>query len=119
MAKYTLDDTWRLCMSMYRWVARQKQKGDKRSVGELKEAWLDAHGFADEELWENCFFCEYAVVTCGGSCEKCPGVLVDDDFHCNTEEYDYEKEPVKFFNKLTSLNRKRLKCNSVIAESKQ
>ncbi len=110
MKKLTLDETWRLCLSMWRWIAKQKKEGVGTNVDNLKHEWLAKH--YPRYVQNNCFFCGYAAVFC----PKCPGRLVDESFLCDNTEYSYFGKPIKFYNKLVSLNRKRLKA---IAEAKK
>ncbi len=107
----TLDKCWKNCMSMWRWVAGEWKKG-RRGVEILKSEWLrrKKHG----HIYNGCFFCEYGRDMKEnpneylGACDNCPGVLVDSNFKCNREAYNYNTDAVKFYNKLRSLNRKRL-----------
>ena len=57
MKKLSLNNTWKYCMRMWRWIADRIKAGDKRSVEDLKKAWLQNH---DIRYIENdCFFCDY------------------------------------------------------------
>lgn len=123
--KMSLGQTWKNCLSMWRWIAKEvrKHKGWKYwsykkrrlRVIELKSEWTDAHGFDNIEF--NCFFCDYAVDSratgcwCirGLGCKWCPARKIDSNFDCSHTPYDYTKYPIKFYNKLVSLNRKRPK----------
>ncbi len=112
--KYTLDETWHLCLSMWRWIAEQIKARSKRSVKELKREWLDKEGFGPYEIDDNCFFCDYARYyndnkTCGCVAGKCPGKLVNKQFSCTNKTYNYEYMSIAFYKKLVSLNRKRNK----------
>lgn len=104
MKKLTLNETWRLCLSMWRWIAKQWREGTELTVGQLKRLWLEKH--EHEGVYLNCFFCEYRYSR--GNCENCPGALVDSAFRCGNSEYEWCKNPIGFYNKLRSLNRKRL-----------
>ncbi len=99
--RFNLEETWRLCLSMWRWIAKQIREGSEESVSDLKEEWLEKEGI--EEIEEDCFFCEYG----GGECGDCPGRLVDPDFHCANDEYYWVDSPILFCNELIRLNRKR------------
>ncbi len=106
MKRLTLDQTWKLCLSMWRWIAKQIREGSEKSVAELKAQWATKHGY--EELHNLCFFCAW-VKPAGRYCAgDCPGEKVEKNFDCNNAKYDYEDEPIAFCNKLVSLNRKRL-----------
>ncbi len=109
MKKLTLDETWKLCLSMWRWIAKMKRAGSKRSVKELKGVWCKKHGLWDVD--NDCFFCEH-VRQEGKRCTinsqtPCPGNKVDRSFVCINTEYNYAQKPIKFYNKLVSLNKKR------------
>lgn len=98
--KQKLDECWKNCLSMWRWIAKEVKAGTDADVGDLKVGWLARHGFSN--ISDNCFFCDY-----GRTYSECPGKLVDKDFNCEDEDYDYWEEPIAFYNKLVSLNRKR------------
>jgi len=107
--KMTLDEAWKNSISMWRWVASQKRKHPYSDVSRLKRVWLKKHGF--DSIFCNCFFCEYDdnENTAGALCDFCPGVLVDKDFGCCYKGYNWWDAPIAFYNKIRSLNRKRLK----------
>ena len=107
-----LDKCWKNCMSMWRWIVGEWKKG-RRGVPNLKSEWLrrKKHGY----VYNDCFFCEYGRSNMKenpneflGACINCPGVLADSKFECNHGAYNYSRDPVKFYNRLRSLNRKRL-----------
>ncbi len=110
MKKLTLDETWRFCMSLWRWVAKEVRiRGwELGLVEELKEEWLDKKGFPFGEVDSNCFFCAYKKNRGYSDCRLCPGRKIDKDFDCFHIDYDFAEEPIKFYNNLVSLNRKRL-----------
>jgi len=99
---FTLDKTWRLCLSMWRWIAKQKREGRDMEINGLKAEWLRKKGIT-EDIQGNCFFCHY----CPGHCGACPGKKVDPSFECTNDAYQYYDKPIAFYNKLVSLNRKR------------
>lgn len=102
-----LNETWKNCMSMWRWISENWKPG--MSVSIMKHQWLSKHGYtSDGGLDQNCFFCEYDVQL-EHDCENCPGTLVDDEFYCGTLEYCFRDKPHKFYLKLRRLNYKRLK----------
>ena len=109
MKKLTLNETWRLCLSMWRWIAKMKRNGSVCSVLELKEIWLIKHGFGLGDIYLGCFFCEEGHHADIGRCVNCPGRKVDQTFDCRYFEYNFQDKPIQFYNKLVSLNRKRLK----------
>jgi len=113
--KLTLDETWKNCLSMWRWIAKEVQSGNSAHVEKLKIEWMNAHGIADGKIYGNCFFCGYAEhrkERYNGYkeyCPECPGVKVSSYFRCERTTYHYKYRPIAFYNKLVSLNRKRLK----------
>ena len=108
MKRLTLNETWKLCLSMWRWIARQWKKRNISADG-LKEEWLDNHGFAYEGIDKDCFFCKYTQQNNDGDCDACPGKMVSERFSCTKITHHYQYKPIAFYNKLVSLNRKRLK----------
>ena len=106
----TLNKTWKECISLWRWVAKQIGEGSTLNVFALKSMWMSDHGFSNIE--SDCFFCEYTKQhdKLGDSvCAKCPGRKVDKNFSCTDNDYNYKHQPVKFYNKIAYLNRKRQK----------
>jgi len=101
--KMNLEDTWKNCLAMWRWIAEQRRKRDKRGVFKLKEVWLEENGF--KRIYENCFFCNYALF----NCPACPGKQVSKRFDCQRKTYHFEYRPIAFYNKLVALNKKRKK----------
>lgn len=101
MKKLNLNETWEQCLKMWRWIVRQPCP---RNIYTLKDTWLKEHGFGNNFLYNDCFFCDYNCV----SCKKCPGYKVDRDFHCENYEYNYSAKPTAFLRKITELNKKRL-----------
>ncbi len=109
MKRLTLGQTWKLCLSMWGWIAKQVREGSRLTVEQLKNQWLIAHGYGDLGIRDNCFFCEYMVSRPIKSCEKgCPGTRIDKKFWCMDHSYHFLDNPIGFLNKLVSLNRKRL-----------
>lgn len=115
MKKYNLEDTWKFCLQMWKWIA--KQKFSKRNlklfdeVHAYKKAWLQKHGFNEVIIVANCLFCHYHETHNGNEiCEKCPAKKIDKHFHCyNIHEYDFRFKPIKFYAKIKELNKIRLK----------
>ena len=109
MKKRTLNQTWILCLQMWRWIA--KVWDVEKNVGELKIQWLREHGFPSnlsDGIYNSCFFCEYNVKRKHGlACRNCPGVLVNKYFTCGNEAYNYETNPAGFYKELLRLNRIR------------
>lgn len=108
MKRLTLNETWKLCLSMWWWIAGQKKKGNTSNINNLKWEWLEGHGFDYGEISEDCFFCEYITQKDIG-CVNCPGKMVSKRFSCTKTTYHYQSKPIAFYNKLVSLNRKRRK----------
>lgn len=98
----TLNETWKQCIAMWKWIA--EQKGVNTVL--LKIRWLGEHGFEGIEC--GCFFCDYADGQAGVDCEKCPAVMIDPNFSCDKPKYHYRKKRIAFYEKLVALNEKRL-----------
>lgn len=107
LRKLSLEETWKLCMSMWRWIAKQWRAG-RRDVDALKREWLEKHGYKGIKIYNDCFFCQYVAKLKELSCSFCPGRKIDIIFNCNRVEYNFKCNPIAFYNKLVSLNRKRL-----------
>lgn len=99
MKKRTLNQTWTLCLRMWRWIA--KNKGRTVKCYRLKAKWLRVNGF--KYVVADCFFCDFAQ----NNCKRCPGKLVDPNFDCGSSDYCYSKKPVAFYKELLRLNRIR------------
>ena len=98
MKKRTLNQTWTLCLRMWRSVAGKWITGADVCI--LKKEWVKENEVSAGP--GNCFFCNYAE-----TCLDCPGGLVDASFHCWNEKYDYETNPPAFYKELLRLNRIR------------
>lgn len=111
--KLTLNETWRLCLSMWRWIAKQVRMGSETAVvWDLKYKWLNKN-WTKTPPKNECFFCEYTKTHYRkdkASCQICPGALVEKQFRCDNRKYHYKSHPIAFYNKLRSLNRKRLQA---------
>ena len=109
MTTKTLNQTWDLCLQMWKWIAETYD--GTISVWALKQTWLNDNGFADIKLYGNCFFCGYDS-GCGfdsdNPCRNCPGRLVDPDFYCAHPNYNFRDKPVEFYNELLRLNQIRI-----------
>jgi transcription elongation factor Elf1 len=58
-----------------------------------------------------CFFCRRGTLASGTNdgnvkCDYCPAKIMDRRFDCCSDTYNYEHEPVKFYNKIVSLYKK-------------
>ena len=104
----TLNQTWTLCLRMWRWIAKvwQTPRYKRYNVEELKEIWLKKNGYKPDGLFRGCFFCDYRGIL--NSCQGCcPGNIVDRYFHCCSDSYLYSVYPVGFYKELLRLNRIR------------
>ena len=110
--KLTLDETWKLCLKMWKWIAETAKSWEpveEDVVEALKDAWL-AQNWMGSKLDHDCFFCEYDEQRKHG-CQSCPAKKVDRSFYCNqpySNELCFWMRPVQFYAKLKQLNRKRL-----------
>lgn len=105
MKKRTLNQTWVLCLRMWRSISKIWDK-DGPNIHNLKASWLRENGFALLDLKCNCFFCDWTGPD-DNSCNNCPGKLVNPSFSCCRLSYDYEDKPVAFYKELLRLNRIR------------
>ena len=109
MKKRTLNQTWTLCLRMWKWVKKvwRTEGYEGMNVHELKRIWLTDNGFADKLVYCNCFFCDYKG-GCARPCRiRCPGAMVDREFGCVNSPYHYELNPAGFYKELLRLNRIR------------
>ncbi len=106
MKRLTLNETWVLCLRKWKWVAEEWEKG-RRDIENLKAEWLREHGFGDELVDNDCFFCEYDSQH-DDDCKSCPAILVSRNFSCTNVTYIWCYKPTTFYNKLLSMNKKRL-----------
>jgi hypothetical protein len=114
MKRLTLDQTWEQCLAMWKYVSRQC-KGKKRdwcvgNVNSLKVLWLSKNGIEEDEITQDCFFCDRTSPN--GSidywCSKCSGRKLDPSFYCMDKDYHFERSPRAFYAKLKELNKIRL-----------
>ena len=110
MKKLNLDETWTLCLKMWKWIAKKRRESSyKLSVYRLKEEWLTKHGFDPDTVMDTCFFCEYRIARKDtDECYLCPAVKVNPDFRCSNSSYHYAYKPIAFYKKLAELNKIRL-----------
>jgi ribosomal protein S14 len=110
--KLTLDETWELCLKMWKWIDEGTNGNEYNldsPVEELKGVWLDGHHI--DEITGDCLFCSYKHSHGGDAlddCSKCPAKKVDKSFTCLSEECNYKYRPRAFYRKLVALNKKRL-----------
>lgn len=106
MAKYTLDETWKHCLQLWKWIAGKIKATPDLDIIDLKGEWFEEHDF--DNICDDCFFCDYTIENPDGDgCEICPGRLVDPEFNCENPEYHYCRLPIKFYEKLLELDKKR------------
>lgn len=108
--RYNLDETWTLCLSMHRWIAKEVKSKSSFDINDLKKRWLAKHWDGDVLICD-CFFCDWVGLDEDGdaNCSECPARKIDPAFDCCDVEYYYRRKPIAFYNKLVSLNRKRRK----------
>lgn len=104
MKKRTLNQTWMLCLRMWRWVAKVWYPNGP-AVSQLKMRWLSENGFGGVSIASDCFFCHFQKDI--GACKQCPGVLINPSFSCYDARYSHKTSPVKFYKELLRLNRIR------------
>lgn len=112
----SLDETWKLCLKQWEWIAEQAclERG-KVNVTALKHQWVNDHGFGLTKTGVACFFCEYAGTADTRLCKgKCPARLVEPNFDCMNKQYHYSNRPIQFYHKLLELNERRLKMKDMI-----
>lgn len=104
MKKLTLNETWKRCLRMWRWIVKEWEKDNTQIVGILKEIWLEKYD-PDANLEYDCYFCNYYMES---NCSNCPPVLVNKKFRCWNSSYSFDCKPNKFLAKLEQLNKIRL-----------
>lgn len=110
--KLTLNQTWRECLKMWKWIVEQidfktfhKIKNKTRYIERLKREYLKSINL-DNVIMMNCFFCEYDDKH-EDECQSCPGRLAVPDFRCINKSYSWSSCPDKFYAKLLELDKKR------------
>lgn len=107
--KLTLNQTWILCLRMWRWIAKvwQTPRYRRYKVYQLKAIWCRKNGLHHAQ--HDCFFCDYTMrgTQYCEDCTKCPGNLVSSNFDCTNDDYYYSIYPVEFYKELLWLNRIR------------
>lgn len=106
--KLTLDETWKQCLKMWRWIVKQKKLHPYSEVNVLKRKWFRKYSPRDSKL-AHCFFCDYNKANHGGYCRKCPATVIDQSFYCGNSKYHFAYEPTAFLKEITRLNKIRLK----------
>lgn len=115
----TLNQTWTLCLRMWRSISKEWIEGDDIYV--LKDEWIENNGFLKDEIDADCFFCDYVERQGDRTCSTCPGKLVDINFHCEGLEYNFRYDPPAFYKELLRLNRIRKEklCKNTKSKSKK
>lgn len=116
MKQLNLDETWQLCLKMWKWIIKEfpklpdpfHEKDIIETINDLKDEWCVKNGF-EGKVDNSCFFCEYGCQHAPNVCGHCPAVKIDPEFDCMNTYYDYSKYPVAFYKKLKQLNKIRLK----------
>ena len=105
MKKKTLNQTWKLCRRVSRWIA--KPENEEISVHTLKKRWFHKNGF-DNSVIRHCFFCDFTVNATGRViCAWCLRKAVSPNFHCCNDSYHYSRNRKAFYKELLRLNRIR------------
>lgn len=111
--KYSLRETWKHCMAMWKYVA-ENWNGSSKHIYVLKSNWLEHNGFS--YIGADCFFCHYQGqhekrfrknINQSNFCEGCPGGEVAPRFDCYDSEWD--TDPVKFYRVLKRMYAKKKK----------
>ena len=109
MKRLNLNETWVLCLKMWKWVIKEFEAGNPKNVDDLKEEWCEKNGFATVEIKYHCFFCEYDRRG-ENECDFCPAKKIDKMFDCKgCSKYHYFDYPRKFYKTIFQLNKLRLK----------
>lgn len=100
--KLTLDQAWKYCMEMWGWIDGQLERNPKLDIRDLKRQWINQHPEAGNV---SCHFCRYQNLNSLDSvgCPRCPGVLIDKEFSCCSDEYHYRFDPRLFYAELKRL----------------
>ena len=93
-----IDEIWKQCIKMWRWIVRQIEAGDERTIHKLKRTWLQEHGFSPS-IHGACFFCESCT-----NCGNCPGAIIDECFSCFRDDIAYNLHPKAFLKELFHLD---------------
>jgi len=105
----SLEDAWEFCISQWEWVIAKLLEDPGTDHRVLKRKWVKQVTTCPVD--SDCFFCEYqrqqrakSANNDLGTCESCPGKLVDSTFKCLHKDYSYEKYPFKFLLKIKELD---------------
>ena len=110
MKRLNLETTWLLCLKMWKWIAMKVRAADKAGknwhVNTLKREWCEKHSLAIAYEFASCFFCKWSSEH--GGCCNCPARKIENEFGCHNNDYHHSENPIAFYKKLVSLNKKRL-----------
>lgn len=113
MKKLTLNQTWRKCLKMWKWIVENLNKDE--DVDELKDRYVEEKLKGDVDIYNGCYFCDWnsqqGIYTDPldslPACSQCPGVLVSPKFRCEGKSYCWHTKPRAFYRKLLELDKKR------------
>ena len=106
---FTLSQTWKYCLAMWKWVSENYDE-EVNNVGLLKAQWVRENKFSMKYTGTDCFFCDYSNRQKNDACHiSCPGAMVAPRFDCDHSAYCYGEKPKKFYQKLLRLDAKRRK----------
>ncbi len=105
MKRLNLNETWVLCLKMWKWIAKEVRAGNGKSVNMLKKEWLKKHEF--ENVADDCFFCDYVTIR-KRDCMICPAVKIDKNFYCSDSNHNWFYKPFTFYKTIVALNKIRL-----------
>lgn len=106
MRYLTLNRTWELCLTMWKWIVEQLNAGSRLPIWRLKRAWLAE--FGKGKVPEGfCYFCEYNIRHNGGDCTICPIKLISRNLGCGYKGFSWNFEPRKFYARLLRLDKRR------------
>ena len=109
-------EAWEECVKMWKWLVEKVERDEMGINGfqliTLKERYLRQAGYG--HIFNDCFFCAFSKLyssKCGESWFPdfilegclCPAKLVDGNFECMVEEYDYSRQPEMFYKALKVL----------------
>ena len=114
----TLEETWQLCIKMWKWIVAEWEKLEERPVEEVeiwvngkKSLWLESNGYGDVDIDSDCFFCEWVkkhttdkIRNCVSD-KLCPGCMVDKNFSCYKAGWD--SDPPRFLKEIMRLDKIR------------
>ena len=105
----TLEEAFVNCIDMWVYICDQLPEEFYELSETEKENLIETlkHDYVGGDMHNACYFCEYAAQVDKDSlvrCCYCPGQLVQKSFRCDSPEYNYIDDPVKFLEKVQQLN---------------